>query len=49
MRVPADKKSEIREQLARLGIDASVLFPELDKAAEIISLRHRKRDDLLDI
>ncbi|WP_164822105.1 hypothetical protein [Sinorhizobium medicae] len=36
MRVPADKKSEIREQLARLGIDASVLFPELDKAAEII-------------
>ncbi len=49
MRVRSDKKPEIREQLARLGIDASVLFPELDKAAEIISLRYRKRDDLLDI
>lgn len=49
MRVKAENKPEIREQLARLGIDASVLFPELDKAAEIISLRYRKRDDLLDI
>ncbi|MQV31044.1 hypothetical protein GHK01_31790 [Sinorhizobium meliloti] len=43
------KKGEIREQLARLGTDASVLFPELDKAAEIISLRHRKREHLFDI
>lgn len=49
MRVKAERKTEIREQLARLGIDASVLFPELDKAADIISLRYRNRDDLLDI
>lgn len=48
IRVPADKKPEIREQLGRLGIDASVLFPELDKAADIIAARYKKRleDDL---
>ncbi|MGO4618576.1 FRG domain-containing protein [Ensifer sp. 2YAB10] len=50
IRVPADKKPEIREQLGRLGIDASVLFPELDKAADIIAARYRKRaEDFLDL
>ena len=30
--IPADKKGEMREQLGRLGINASVLFLEIDKA-----------------
>lgn len=38
--VAADKKQEIRKQLERLGINASVLFPEIDKAAEFIVRRY---------
>ena len=38
--VPADKKHEIRAQLERLGIHASSLFPEIDKAAEFIVKRY---------
>lgn len=38
--VPADKKLEIRSQLERLGIHASSLFPEIDKAAGFITKRY---------
>jgi len=38
--VPADKKAEIRDQLERLGIHASSLFPEIDKAAGFIVKRY---------
>jgi hypothetical protein len=38
--VPADKKTEIRDQLERLGIHASSLFPEIDKAAGFIVKRY---------
>jgi hypothetical protein len=38
--VPADKKVEIRDQLERLGIHASSLFPEIDKAADFILKRY---------
>ncbi len=38
--VPADKKAEIRGQLERLGIHASSLFPEIDKAAGFIVKRY---------
>lgn len=38
--VPADKKVVIREQLERLGIHASSLFPEIDKAAGFIVKRY---------
>jgi hypothetical protein len=39
--VPADKKAEIRHQLERLGIHASSLFPEIDKAAVFIVNRYK--------
>lgn len=35
-----DKKAEIREQLDRLGLHAGSLFPEIDKAAQIIANRY---------
>lgn len=38
--VPADKKPMIRDQLERLGIHASSLFPEIDKAAGFIVKRY---------
>lgn len=38
--VPAAKKVEIRDQLERLGIHASSLFPEIDKAAGFIVRRY---------
>ncbi|MFN4164330.1 MAG: FRG domain-containing protein [Ferrovibrio sp.] len=38
--VPAEKKAEIRDQLERLGIHASSLFPEIDKAAALIVKRY---------
>jgi hypothetical protein len=38
--VPADKKAEIRDQLERLGIHASSLFPEIDKASGFIVKRY---------
>jgi hypothetical protein len=38
--VPAGKKAEIRDQLERLGIHASSLFPEIDKAAGFILKRY---------
>jgi hypothetical protein len=38
--VPADKKVELRAQLERLGIHASSLFPEIDKAAGFIVKRY---------
>src|SRR5690606_10219708 len=38
--IPAEKKAEMREQLERLGIYASVLFPEIDKAADYIVKRY---------
>lgn len=38
--VPADEKAEIRQQLERLGIHASSLFPEIDKAAAYIVKRY---------
>jgi hypothetical protein len=38
--VPADRKAEIRNQLERLGIHASSLFPEIDKAAGFIVKRY---------
>jgi hypothetical protein len=38
--VPAEKKTEIRKQLERLGIHASSLFPEIDKAASYIVSRY---------
>lgn len=38
--VPADKKAAIRDQLERLGIHASSLFPEIDKAAGFIVKRY---------
>jgi hypothetical protein len=40
--VPADKKTAIRNQLERLGIHASSLFPEIDKAATFIVNRYAK-------
>lgn len=39
--IPAEKKSEIRQQLGRLGIHASSLFPEIDKAAGYIVSRYK--------
>ena len=39
--IPADKKRLIRSELFRLGIDASTLFPEIDKAAAMIVDRYR--------
>lgn len=38
--VPAERKEEMRKQLERLGIHASILFPEIDKAAEFIVRRY---------
>lgn len=38
--IPAENKVEMREQLERLGIHASALFPEIDKAAEFIVRRY---------
>ena len=38
--VPAEKKEEIRAELERLGIHASSLFPEIDKAAGWIVTRY---------
>jgi hypothetical protein len=38
--VPAAKKAEIRGQLERLGIHASSLFPEIDKASGFIVKRY---------
>lgn len=38
--VPSAKKEEIRNQLERLGIHASSLFPEIDKAAGFIANRY---------
>jgi hypothetical protein len=42
--IPSDKKIEMREQLERLGINASVLFPEIDKAASFIVKRYANGD-----
>ncbi|MQX92067.1 FRG domain-containing protein [Sinorhizobium meliloti] len=38
--VPAEKKAAIREELERLGVHASSLFPEIDKAAGFIVKRY---------
>ncbi|WP_245318622.1 FRG domain-containing protein [Bradyrhizobium sp. DOA1] len=38
--VPAEKKAAIRTQLERLGVHASSLFPEIDKAAGFIAKRY---------
>lgn len=40
-RIPADSKAGIRRELSRLGIDAAVLFPELEKSASIISNKYK--------
>lgn len=40
-RIPADAKAGIRRELSRLGIDAAVLFPELEKSALIISNKYK--------
>lgn len=39
--VPAGRKAEIRNQLERLGIHASSLFPEIDKAAGFVVSRYK--------
>jgi FRG domain len=39
--IPADAKRNIRHQLERLGIHASSLFPEIDKAANFILRRYQ--------
>lgn len=41
--IVAERKTAIREELERLGINASVLFPEIDKAAEFIVKRYKSR------
>lgn len=41
--IPAGKKQGIREDLDRLGINESTLFPELNKAAEEIVRRYRRQ------
>jgi hypothetical protein len=38
--IPAGEKATIRAQLEKLGIHASALFPEIDKAAEFIAKRY---------
>jgi hypothetical protein len=38
--VNANQKVKIRRELERLGIHASALFPEIDKAAEFIVKRY---------
>lgn len=38
--IPAENKADIREQLGRLGVNESVLFPEIDKAASYIVKRY---------
>jgi len=43
--IPAENKPEIRDQLERLGIHASSLFPEIDKAAEFIVRRYANGSD----
>jgi hypothetical protein len=42
--IPADPKSDIRQQLERLGIHASSLFPEIDRAAGFIANRYKNGD-----
>ncbi|MGO7400343.1 FRG domain-containing protein [Rhizobium ruizarguesonis] len=52
IRVPAAKKQSIREDLDRLGINESTLFPELNKAADQIVRRYTRQydhDSVLDI
>ncbi len=39
--VPADRKAELRNQLERLGIHDSSLFPEIDKAAGFVANRYK--------
>jgi hypothetical protein len=39
--VPADRKAELRNQLERLGIHDSSLFPEIDKAAGFVVNRYK--------
>lgn len=43
--IPAEVKADMRVQLERLGIHASVLFPEIDKAAEFIVRRYKNADN----
>lgn len=40
--VPADRKAKVREELELLGVHASTLFPELDKAATYITERYAR-------
>lgn len=42
--LPSDAKSNIRQQLERLGIHASSLFPEIDKAAGFVAKRYKTGD-----
>lgn len=42
--VDADSKPQIREDLERLGIHASAIFPEIDKAAHYILTKHQSRE-----
>lgn len=42
--VPARRKAEIRHQLERLGVHASSLFPEIDKAAGYIVNRYANEE-----
>lgn len=47
--IPSDKKSGIRAELEKFGIDASTLFPEIDKASEAIVRRLQKDNNFLDL
>lgn len=42
--VDASSKPQIRRELERLGIHASAIFPEIDKAAHYILTKHQSRD-----
>lgn len=42
MQISADAKAEIREKLDKLNIDASTMFPEIDKASKRIAQRFKK-------
>ena len=41
--VPQSEKIPIRQDLEKLGINESTLFPEIDKAAARIKNQYRKR------
>jgi hypothetical protein len=41
--IPAEKKASIRDQLNRFAINASTLFPEMDKAALMIKAKYNSK------